>query len=59
MDKMDTSTGVESHLANLRGVSFDDLRSQEDALEPYRQDLLHQIERPRVNIGSGPPGRAD
>jgi hypothetical protein len=56
---MDTSTDVESHLVDLRRVSFDELRTHGEALELYREDLLRQVERPRVNLGSGPPGRAD
>ena len=57
---MDTSAGVETELADLCEVSFDQLRGQRwDELEPFRRVLLGQVERPRVNLGTGPPGRAD
>jgi hypothetical protein len=57
---LDTSAGVETDLADLGGISFDQLRRQRwDALEPFRRVLLSQVERPRVNLGTGPPGRAD
>ncbi|GLY99088.1 hypothetical protein [Actinoplanes sp. NBRC 103695] len=52
--------GVETDLPDLRGLGFDELRPQEwDALESFRDILIAQIERPRINLGSGPPGRAD
>ena len=28
-------------------------------LAPFQEILLGQVERPRYNLGSGPPGRAD
>nr|WP_221382492.1 hypothetical protein [Actinoplanes polyasparticus] len=51
----------ETDLADLRGTTLDQLcqLALRDALEPYRQQLIGQVERPRPNIGSGPPGRAD
>ncbi|MFC7534178.1 hypothetical protein [Actinoplanes sp. GCM10030250] len=52
--------GVDTDLPDLRGLGFDELRPQQrDALEPFKEILLSQVERPRINLGSGPPGRAD
>lgn len=60
---MDTQTelpGQETDLADLSGIGFDDLPpGQDDALEPFRETLLAQVDRPRINLGSGPPGRID
>jgi hypothetical protein len=57
---LDELPEVETDLPDLQGVGFDELRSQRrDALEPFREILLRQVERPRINLGSGPPGRAD
>jgi len=52
---------IETDLADLRGATLDELcqRALRGVLEPYRRILISQVERPRVNIGSGPPGRAD
>lgn len=52
---------IETALADLRGVGLNELcrRQTPDALEPFRDVLISQIERPRINLGSGPPGRAD
>jgi hypothetical protein len=57
-DMMDTSPG-ESHLLDLTEVPLDQLRSLRTEHEPYRLALINQVEKPRVNIGTGPPGRAD
>lgn len=52
--------GLETDLPDLCDVGLDELRPQSrDAFEPFRQQLLSQVERPRINLGSGPPGRAD
>jgi hypothetical protein len=58
---LDELTAIETDLADLRGTTLDQLCQWElqGALEPYRQVLISQVERPRPNIGSGPPGRAD
>ena len=58
---MDKTVAMETDLADLRGANLDELcqRALQGALEPYRRVLISQIERPRPNIGSGPPGRAD
>jgi hypothetical protein len=58
---LDELTAIETDLADLRGTTLNQLCQSElqHALEPYRQVLIGQVERPRPNIGSGPPGRAD
>ncbi|MET0426843.1 MAG: hypothetical protein ABW046_23450 [Actinoplanes sp.] len=60
-DALDKTAAMETGLADLRGSTLGQLcqRTLQDALEPYRQILISQVERPRPNIGSGPPGRAD
>ena len=50
---------IETNLADLRGVTLAELCAEREDLELYRQTLLGQVEKPRPNIGSGPPGRAD
>lgn len=52
---------METELPDLQGLTLDQLSRPEirDQLEPFRQVLLGQVERPRPNIGTGPPGRAD
>jgi hypothetical protein len=54
-------SGLETELADLGGATFEELcqRPLQDALEPYRRVLMSQVDRPRLNIGQGPPGRAD
>jgi hypothetical protein len=56
-----TPDGIETDLADLRGVALDELclRAVQDVLAPFRDVLISQVERPRLNIGQGPPGRAD
>jgi hypothetical protein len=56
-----TPDGIETDLADLRGVALDELclRAAQDILAPFREVLINQVERPRLNIGTGPPGRAD
>lgn len=60
---MDGSTIV-TDMPDLTGVSFWDL--SETSSGPLQQDLAtarntvwEQVGRPRYNLGSGPPGRAD
>jgi hypothetical protein len=52
---------AETELISLTGYSLGDLRlDQSRALAEAVQIVLHQVERPRANMGgSGPPGRAD
>jgi hypothetical protein len=61
-DELDVIRGpIETELADLREFGFDELcqRRLQEALEPYREALINQVERPRINLGTGPPGRAD
>jgi hypothetical protein len=52
---------IETDLADLRTVTLGELRQRrlQEALAPFQDDLISQVERPRINIGTGPPGRAD
>lgn len=58
---MKESATMETDLADLHGIAVDELcqLAFQDALEPHRRALISQVERPRPNIGTGPPGRAD
>jgi hypothetical protein len=50
---------LSTRLADLRDVSFGEIEELAQELEPFTKELLSQIRRPRVNLGGGPPGRAD
>ena len=51
---------VPTDLVDLTETSFEDLRNYDDAvLAPALKRFLKQIERPRSNVGSGPPDRID
>ena len=51
---------VASELVDLSGLTLDDiLGMSDDELDAAFAALLSQVERPRFNLGSGPPGRAD
>ena len=51
---------IETQLADLSEISLEQLRRQRtEALEPFLRILFSQVERPRFNLGSGPPGRVD
>lgn len=51
---------VEAALPDLTDVPLERLAEMGEALAPYTEAVLKQVERPRVNLGgSGPPGRAD
>ncbi|WP_162907849.1 hypothetical protein [Allorhizocola rhizosphaerae] len=58
---MDHPPGViKTVLIDLTNVHIATLRHCDEAvLELSTRHLLHQIERHRANIGSGPPGRVD
>jgi hypothetical protein len=48
---------VSTDLVDLTETSFEDLLGCDDAIiAPSLTRFLRQIQRPRVNIGSGPPG---
>jgi hypothetical protein len=52
---------VTTEMIDLAGFSLSDLRAYQsrDLADAVRL-VLHQVERPRANLGgSGPPGRAD
>jgi hypothetical protein len=40
-------------------VSLSRARRDREAIEQPTNNLLKQVEKPRINLGSGPPGRAD
>jgi hypothetical protein len=50
---------IETNVVDLRRVPLGQLRRNRDAFERPTEDALKQVERPRINLGSGPPGRAD
>ena len=60
MDETEAAA-IDTDLPDLHGATLDQLclRASDDALAPYRRAVIGQVERPRPNIGSGPPGRAD
>lgn len=50
---------IETELVDLREVALSRLRRDREVFEKPTEDALKQVERPRINLGSGPPGRAD
>ena len=52
---------VETELIDLTGVSLAGLRDYDaGTLAPSMARLMHQVERPRANLGgTSPPGRVD
>lgn len=52
---------VETELIDLTDVSLADLRDYDATdLAPSMARLMHQVKRPRANLGgSNPPGRVD
>jgi hypothetical protein len=50
---------IETEVIDLRRVPLGQLRRDRDTYERPTEDALKQVERPRFNLGSGPPGRAD
>jgi hypothetical protein len=55
------ATDNETELISLAGYSLGDLRADRSReLAAAVRVVLHQVERPRTNLGGGgPPGRAD
>jgi hypothetical protein len=53
----DLQDDIETVLPDLTGVLLADLTGLQLAAD--REVLIAQVEKPRPNIGSGPPGRAD
>jgi hypothetical protein len=53
-------SGVETVLIDLANVPIAALVDYDlDVLGPSLSAVMAQVDRPRKNIGSGPPGRAD
>ncbi|GIJ48980.1 hypothetical protein Val02_58660 [Virgisporangium aliadipatigenens] len=51
---------LETDLIDLTTLPISALRTfDEELLAPSVQRVLVQVQRPRNNIGTGPPGRAD
>lgn len=60
MDSTDTDNAtLETQLPDLTNTTIDQILTNPTPLQPFLEDLLRQVERPRINLGSGPPGRAD
>lgn len=49
---------IPTRLPDLCDVPLAELRRRAD-LNPFRDILVAQVERARINLGTGPPGRAD
>jgi hypothetical protein len=58
---VDLSRGdVETELIDLSDIFFSMLRGWDtELLASSLRRVMNQVERPRANIGSGPPGRID
>jgi hypothetical protein len=56
-----SSQAIETQLVDLSDTPIDQVLRAEDRerMRPFLETLYAQVERPRVNLGSGPPGRAD
>jgi hypothetical protein len=50
---------IETELVDLRNVPLGQARQAHRALAVPLEELLRQVERPRINQGTNPPGRAD
>lgn len=50
---------VETLLPDLTDITLADLPGLHPQLQPFLERLQAQVERPRINLGTGPPGRAD
>jgi hypothetical protein len=51
---------LETDLIDLTALPISAVRTVDEAiLAPSMQRVLRQVERPRNNIGTNPPGRAD
>ncbi|WP_157436753.1 hypothetical protein [Actinospica robiniae] len=52
--------GRESELADLSDLTVEQVRDVKDGpLASILEMTLRQVDRPRTNLGSGPPGRVD
>lgn len=62
MDAPETANSemVETDLLDLASLSLEAVASLDPSmLAPALTELKSQIDRPRTNLGSGPPGRMD
>lgn len=53
---------LETQVVDLHEQMFDEILREgqtDDGLEAVLSILIGQVQRPRFNLGSGPPGRAD
>ena len=50
---------LETDLVDLRNVPLGQAREAHRALAVPMEELLKQVEKPRINQGTNPPGRAD
>lgn len=48
-----------TEIADLQHLTLDEVFAQLDHHEEEVARLLYQVDRPRHNIGTGPPGRVD
>jgi hypothetical protein len=57
---LESQNGRETELLDLSEISLAELPHQPaELLAPYLKVLFSQVERPRYNLGSAPPGRVD
>ncbi|GIJ48489.1 hypothetical protein Val02_53750 [Virgisporangium aliadipatigenens] len=56
---LDSSSEWDTEMVDLSQLTLDQLVLRHDELDWLVQGLLKQVERPRYNLGTGPPGRAD
>jgi hypothetical protein len=53
-------TEIDTELPDLGHIRFDELAGElAKSLASFQDAIMTQVERPRYNLGSGPPGRAD
>jgi len=51
---------IETQMLDIQGMPLSELGECDQAqLAPYLEMLQQQVQRPRHNMGSGPPGRVD
>jgi hypothetical protein len=51
--------GWETNVPDLTATPIADLADVGDSLDGPTEILLRQVATPRINLGTGPPGRAD
>ncbi|BCY08906.1 hypothetical protein [Actinoplanes sp. L3-i22] len=51
---------IETQVVDIRDVPLGELSKRDRTqFEPYLEELLRQVTRPRYNLSTGPPGRVD